>query len=206
MTKIITLIVLFVTSNLMAQTNFEKDMQDALHLWKLGSSKEAIVKFKKIASIEKQNFLPNYYVALINTLAAFSSKDMNEMKLLIEKAQTAQDELNSVLPDDPEVLVLQAMIHTVSIIYDPMTNGQKLSAVVMNIYKIAEGIAPNNPRVVLNKAQFEIGMAQYFGQDIKPLCLKINKSIELFANFKPETPLHPNWGLERAEEAIESCN
>ena len=28
--------------------------------------------------------------------------------------------------DNPEVLVLQAMIHTAWIVYDPMTNGQKI--------------------------------------------------------------------------------
>lgn len=205
MTKIITIIVFFVASVVSAQSNFEKSMQDALTTWENGNSREALVKFEKIASVEKENILPNYYISLINTLEAFKSKDRNEMKLLIEKAQIAQDKINNLLPDDPEVLVLQAMIHTTWIIYDPMANGRQLSTVVLNIYKMAEGIAPNNPRVVLNKAKFEIGMAQYFGQDIKPFCGQITKSIELFANFKPESAFHPNWGLDRAEEALLNC-
>ena len=33
----------------------------------------------------------------------------------------------------------------------------------------------------------------------------IEKSIELFANFKPETPFSPNWGKDRAESTLESC-
>jgi hypothetical protein len=205
MTKIITLIVFFVASVVSAQSNFEESMQDALTTWKNGNSKEALTKFDQIASVEKENFLPNYYISLINTLEAFETKDRNEMKLLIEKAQIAQDKINNLLPDDPEVLVLQAMIHTLWIVYDPMANGRQLSSVVLNIYKMAEGISPNNPRVVLNKAKFEMGMAQYFGQDTKPFCEQITKSIQLFANFKPQTNLYPDWGLDRAEEALQNC-
>lgn len=205
MTKIITLIVFFVASVVSAQSDFEEGMQDALTAWKNGNSKEALTKFDQIASVEKENFLPNYYISLINTLEAFETKDRNEMKLLIEKAQIAQDKINNLLPDDPEVLVLQAMIHTLWIVYDPMANGRQLSSVVLNIYKMAEGISPNNPRVVLNKAKFEMGMAQYFGQDTKPFCEQITKSIQLFANFKPKTNLYPNWGLDRAEEALQNC-
>ena len=205
MTKIITFLVFFVASVVFAQGSFEKEMEDVLTTWKSGNPKEAVVKLERIASVEQENILPNYYISLINTLAAFETKDRNEMKLLIEKAQLAQDKINNLLPDDPEVLVLQAMIHTAWIVYDPMANGREFSSVVLNIYKMAEGIAPNNPRVVSQKAQFEIGMAQYFGSDTKPMCEQIAKSIELFANFKPETPFHPTWGLDRAEMALQNC-
>ena len=66
-------------------------------------------------------------------------------------------------------------------------------------------IAPENPRVVFQKASFEIGLAQYFGQDTKPMCAQIEKSIELFATFKPESALHPSWGLDRAQEEVKAC-
>lgn len=205
MTKIITFITLLVVSTLFSQTNYEKGMQEALQTWEQGNSNEAIAKFERIASVEKENILPNYYIALINTIQAFGSKDKKEMKLLIEKAQKAQDLMNELLPNDAEVLVMQAMIHTASIVYDPMTNGQRLSGDVMGIYSKAAKIAPENPRVVLNKAEFEMGTAQYFGGDTKPMCAQIAKSIELFANFKPESPFHPSWGLDRAQEALQNC-
>ncbi len=66
-------------------------------------------------------------------------------------------------------------------------------------------IAPENPRVVFQKASFEIGMAKYFGQDVKPMCAQIKKSIELFATFKPETALHPSWGLDSAQAELKNC-
>ena len=196
---------MFVASIVSAQTQFDQGMKKALQTWKNGNSTEALVQFEKIASVEKTNWLPNYYIALINTTQAFGEQDKTKMLSLIESAQKAQDFCNDLAMDNPEVLVMQAMIHTASIVYDPMTNGQKLSGDVMYILNKAYKIAPENPRVVFQKASFEIGMAQYFGQDTKPMCAQIEKSIELFATFKPETAFHPSWGLDKAQEAVKAC-
>jgi hypothetical protein len=97
------------------------------------------------------------------------------------------------------------MIHTAWIAFGPMTYGQKLSGTVMGLYAKAQAIAPENPRVVLEKAEFEIGAAQFLGKDTKPMCAQIEKNIGLFATFKPETTLSPKWGLDRAENALKNC-
>lgn len=205
MTKIITFIALFIASIATAQSPYEKGMGNALKLWSEGKNTEAIAQFERIALVEKSNWLPNYYIATINTFQAFQEKDKTKVVALLDAAQKAQDIVNSLTPDNPEAIVMQALIHTAWIVYDPMTNGQKLYGDVLFLYEKAEKIAPNNPRVVFNKASFEKGGAQYFGQDIKPMCEKIKSSIELFANFKPETPFHPTWGIERAKQEAENC-
>ena len=205
MTKLITIIAMFVASIVSAQTQFDQGMQKALQTWKDGNSKEALVQFEKIASVEKTNWLPNYYIAFINTTQAFGEKDKAKKVTLLNAAQKAQDVCNELAQDNPEVLVLQAMIHTAWIVYDPMTNGQKLSGDVMYILNKAYKIAPENPRVVFQKASFEKGMAQYFGQDTQSMCAQIEKAIELFATFKPESAFHPSWGLDKAQEAVKTC-
>ncbi len=205
MTKIITIIALFVASLVSAQGQFEQGMGKALQTWKEGKPAEAVAQLERIASVEKTNWLPSYYIALIYTTQAFGEKDKTKMLSLINSAQKAQDVCNELATDNPEVLVMQAMIHTASIVYDPMTNGQKLSGDVMYILNKAYKIAPENPRVVFQKASFEIGMAQYFGQDTKPMCAQIEKAIELFATFKPESALHPSWGLDRAKAELNKC-
>ena len=205
MTKLITIIAMFVASIVSAQTQFDQGMKKALQTWKDGNSKEALVQLEQIAKTEKTNWLPNYYIAFINTTQAFGEKDKAKKVTLLNAAQKAQDVCNELAMDNPEVLVLQAMIHTAWIVYDPMTNGQKLSGDVLYILNKAYKIAPENPRVVFQKASFEIGMAQYFGQDTKPMCAQIEKSIELFATFKPESAFHPSWGLDKAQEAVKTC-
>ena len=205
MTKLITIIAMFVASVVSAQTQFDQGMQKALQTWKDGNSKEALVQFEKIASVEKTNWLPNYYIAFINTTQAFGEKDKTKIESLLNAAQKAQDVCNELAQENPEVLVLQAMIHTAWIVYDPMTNGQRLSDDAMYILNKAYKLAPENPRVVFQKASFEKGMAEYFGQDTKPMCVQIEKSIELFATFKPESAFHPSWGLDKAQEAVKAC-
>lgn len=205
MTKIIFTIVLFVTTQIFSQGQFEQGMGKAFALWGEGKNMEASAMFERIASAEKQSWLPNYYVALINTTAAFQTKDKTQMNALLSKAQEALDVELDKDSENAELWVIQAMIHTAWIAFDPMTNGMKLSGKVMEIYGKAEKLAPNNPRVVLSKAEFEMGSARYFGSDIKPICAQIEKSIELFATFKPQSSLHPNWGLDRAQEIIKSC-
>ena len=205
MTKIITIIALFVASLVTAQAQFEQGIGKALQTWKEGKPSEAVAQLERIASVEKTNWLPNYYIAFIYTTQAFGEKDKTKMESLLKSAQKAQDVCNELAMDNPEVLVLQAMIHTSWIVYYPMTYGQRLSGDVMYILNKAYKIAPENPRVVFQKASFEIGMAQYFGQDTKPMCAQIEKAIELFATFKPETALHPSWGLDRAQAELKKC-
>lgn len=205
MTKIITTIAFFICSLVAGQSQYEKGMSQALQLWGEGKSTEASALFERIASAEKDNWLPNYYVALVNTTEAFKTKDKEKISALLTKAQSSLDIEVAKYPNNVELMVVQAMIHTAWIVYDPMTNGMRLSSTVVGIYTKASFLAPENPRVVSGKAEFEIGGAKYFGTDIKPLCAQIEKSIELFAKFKPETPFSPTWGLERAQETLKGC-
>ena len=160
---------------------------------------------ERIEAAENENWMPNYYVALVNTTEAFKTKDSEQVNALLTKAQSSLDKEMDKDPNNVELLVMQAMIHTAWIAFDPMTNGQKFSGKVMQLYAQAQAISPKNPRVMLSKARFEMGSARFFGTDIQPICGQIENSIALFDNFKPETPLHPNWGKEQAEELLKSC-
>jgi len=205
MKKIITTIALFVSVFISAQSQFEQGMGKAFQLWGEGKNTEASAMFERIAAAEKNSWLPNYYVALVNTTTAFGTKDAAQISLLLDKAQNALDVELIKTPNNAELLVIQAMIHTAWISVDPMTNGQKLSGKVMELYGKAQAIAPENPRVIFGKAEFEIGAAKFWGTDTKPMCAQIEKAIGLFATFKPETPFSPKWGLERAQEVLKTC-
>lgn len=205
MKTIITFITFLVVSLATAQGQFEQGMGKAFGLWGEGKSVEASALFERIASAEKNNWLPNYYVALVNTTDAFDPKNKANVPALLDKAQKALDEAAGISFDNPEIMVLQAMIYTAWLVQDPMTNGMKYSALAIKEYEKALAIAPNNPRAVFGKAEFEIGGAKYWGTDTKPMCEQIAKSIELFANFKPESEFHPKWGLERAQETLKTC-
>jgi len=205
MIKIITTIALFLVVLVSAQGQYEQGMAKAFQLWGEGKSTEASAMFERIAAAEKNSWLPNYYVAFVNTTTAFNTKDAAQMSLLLTKAQNAIDIEMLKNPNNAELLVVQAMIHTAYIASDPMTNGAKLSPIVMQLYSKAQAIAPENPRAIFGKAEFEIGSAQFWGTDTKPMCAQIEKAIGLFATFKPENPFSPKWGLERAQAELKKC-
>ncbi len=205
MTRLITSIALFICSLLSAQTQYEQGMGKALGLWGEGKIPESTALFERIASVEKNNWLPNYYIALMNSTAAIGMQDKEKMTAMATKAQTALDVELLKTPDNPELLIIQALIHTVYLVSDPVTNGQKLSPKIMELYEKALKIAPENPRAILSKAEFEIGSAAFWGTNTKPMCDEIRRSIPLFENEKPATPFSPKWGKERVDVLLKSC-
>ncbi|NUY81152.1 hypothetical protein HUK80_09625 [Flavobacterium sp. MAH-1] len=203
--KTITTIALFICTLTFGQSKYEQGMTKAFELWGQGKDTEASAMFERIAAAEQNQWLPNYYVAFVNTISSFSTKDRATVSALLDKAQKALDVEMIKNPENSEILVMQAMIYTGWVAFDPMTNGMKYSGQVMELYDKAQKLDPNNPRAVFGKAEYEMGGAKYFGTDTAPICAEIKRSLELFAKFKPETPFHPKWGQDRAEAAAKEC-
>jgi len=204
MQKLAIILALFITHLLSAQTNYEKGMQKAFELWGTNPT-EASNLFERIAKAESDNWLPSYYAAQVIILNSFGETDKAKLTGQLSKAQDLVNDATAISKNNPEILVLQALLHTAWVAFDGATYGMTLSGKVVALYQQAEQIAPNNPRVVLNKAEWAMGGARFFGQDTTPFCKDVEHALELFANFKPESQFHPNWGKERAEQVLAQC-
>lgn len=205
MQKLIIIAVLLVTGLSTSQSNYEKGMQKAFQLWQDNKTDEAENMFERISNAELDQWLPHYYIAQINSLKSWNTKDENILKAQLDKAQEHINSAMAISRDNAEIIVLQAHIYTNWVAFDGMTYGMKYSGKITELYNKAYQLAPENPRVAFSKADWAMGSARYFGQDTKPFCADIEKSIELFATFKAESELHPNWGEERADEVLKSC-
>ena len=204
MQKLALLIALIISGLITAQSNYEKGMNKAFELWGTNPV-EASNLFERIAAAEKDNWLPPYYAAQVLIIQGFEIKDKDKLDSQLKKAQGLINDATAISKDNPEIIILQALLHTVWVAYDGATYGMTLAPKVAALYEQAAKIDPNNPRVILNKAEWNMGSAQFFGQDTAPFCKDIERALELFANFKPETPFHPNWGKDRAEKTLKSC-
>ena len=205
MKKIIIIVTVLVSGFVNAQTNYEKGMQKAFDLWTQNKPTEAANMFERIAKAEPDNWLPPYYAAQINILYSFGEQDKEKLTAQLKKAQDLINDATAISKENPEIMVLQALLHTAWVAFDGATYGMTLSGKVVELYTKANIIAPKNPRVVYCKAEWDIGGAKYFGQDTKPFCKDLEHAIELFANFKPETAFHPNWGADRVKMLLTSC-
>ncbi|WP_297702757.1 hypothetical protein [uncultured Eudoraea sp.] len=199
------LISFFIGLSVFGQDKYTKGMQQAFALWGEEKTTEASNLFERIAIAELDNWLPYYYVAQLNTLRSFGETDKEKISQQLEKAQESIDLAKTISPENPEILIQQALIHTAWIAFDGATYGMTLSAKNTAIYIKALALAPDNPRVVLSKAEWDMGSAKYFGKDTTPYCKDVARSLELFTNFKPEGPFYPNWGKERAVMILNKC-
>lgn len=206
MKNLIAITLLLIGTMTFAQDQYTKGMQKAFELWGEGKTADASNLFERIASAEPDNWLPFYYTAQVNTVASFGEKDEAKLTQQLEKAQEYTDLAKAISPDNSEIMVQQAMVHTAWVAFDGAAYGMTLAPKVTSIYAKAAELAPDNPRVIFSKAEWDMGSAQYFGGDIAPYCKDVERSIELFDNFKPESDFHPNWGKERAVATLDRCN
>jgi len=205
--KKITLLILLITSQILmcsAQSKYEKGMSEALQLWGDQKPMEAIALFERIASVEKENWLPKYYMGLIYTTKVLNGKDKKGADILLAKAQKQVDLAMKCSANNSEIYCLQGLINTAWITLDPMNNGQKLSAATIGNYKKAIALNENNPRALYLLAEFQINMARMFSQDTKSYYEMIKSSLKKFDNFKAPSAFYPNWGRNRAEQLLKS--
>jgi tetratricopeptide (TPR) repeat protein len=205
MKNIILAFSLFSFTLVSAQDQYTKGMSKALSLWGEGKIVEAVNLFERIALAEEDNWIPYYYAAQVNTVASFGEKDEQKLTQQLEKAKEFVDIAQRISPNNPELLVQEAMINTAWMSYDGATYGPTLSGKNMQIYSQALQLAPENPRVVYSKANWDMGSARYFGKDTAPYCKDVERALELFATFENDTPFYPSWGEDDAKKVLEQC-
>ena len=190
-----------------AQNSYEKGMTKAFELWENEKTEEAVNLFERISNAEPEKWIPHYYIAQMNILKSWRTKDESALK---NQLDIAQEHLNAASrmqqKDNPELMVLQAQLYTVWIAFDGMTYGMKYSAKVTELYNKAKLLDPQNPRVLLSKAEWEMGSAKYFGKDPTPYCEDVKKAIGLFDTYVVKGEFYPDWGREHAKNVLNNCS
>lgn len=205
MKKVFLFIGLFFALNATSQSNYEKGMQQAFALWDEGKNTEALQLFERIAAAEKENWLPPFYAAYIEVLGSFNIKDETILNAKLTKAQKLLDEATSISENNPEIIIIQALLNTAYIAFDGQRYGMTMSGKNSQLYAKALQIAPKNPRVILGNAEWNMGTAKFFGQSTKPFCEEIKRAIEIEKEEKNGIPFYPRFQLKRAEDVLKKC-
>jgi hypothetical protein len=204
MKKLALLIIVLISTNIVAQSKYEKGMTKAFELWGQQKTTEACQLFERITKAEPEQWLPPYYVATLEILGSFGIKDEAVLNSKLKKAQEFLDLAKSLSPNNPEIIINQALLNTAYIAFDGQKYGMTLSGKNAALYSEALKIAPQNPRVVLGKAEWDMGSARFFNQSIEPYCKDVEKSIDLFN--KEELPqFYPKYGKDRAKQILKQC-
>lgn len=208
MQRLITLLFFLIMGTGVAQSKYEQGMAKAFEFWENQKLDEASNLFERIATAEKEQWLPDYYVAQLYVLKCWNSwEDRNEvtLKANLDKAQEFINNIKTKAPNEPYAKLIQAQLYTVWVAHDGMKYGMKYSGIVGQIYNELQKQQPENPIFILNKAEWDVGAAGFFGTPIDQQCKAIERAIELFPTFSPETKFHPSFQINRAKEVAKQC-
>lgn len=205
MKKVLFIIAILVATGISAQTKYQKGMQKAFSHWEKGEITKATQLFERISKAEPKKWLPAFYAAQVEILSAFGMKDEGKLTSKLNKAQGFLDVAKSNSENNPEIIITQALLNTAYIAFDGQKYGMTLSGKNTQLYGKALTIAPNNPRVILGNAEWNMGAARFFGKSTKPFCDQIKKAIELGKKEKIEQEFYPRFQIKRAEQVLKQC-
>ena len=205
MKKLILIIAIFIATGISAQTKYQKGMQKAFELWEKGNTTAASQLFERISKAAPTKWMPAYYAATVEILSSFGLKDETVLKAKLTKAKEFLDIAKSNSENNPEIIITQALLNLGYIAFDGQKYGMTLSGETSKLYTKALQIAPNNPRVILGNAEWNMGAARFFGKSTKPYCTEIKRAIEIGKEEKIETEFYPKFMLKRAENLLKQC-
>jgi hypothetical protein len=163
-------------------------------------------KFEMIANAEKGEWLPLYYQAECFILMSFvEQSDAEKKDSYLDVAEKSIVKLVEMAPGEAEVFVLQAFYFTGRLVVNPMERGQKFGQLSGQATGKALAIDPNNPRAKMMQLQMNIGSAPFMGLDPKSFCPDAKELLAKWDEFKPKSPIHPNWGKDQVEGIVKGC-
>ena len=165
-----------------------------------GTARELANNFERIGDAEKTQWLPYYYAAYCQVMAAYTEKDKSKVDPIADKAEELITKAEAIAgKENSETAVIKSMIASSHMMVDPQGRYMKYGAASGANIEKAKALDPTNPRPVYLEAQTAFYTPESFGGGkavAKPL---FEKAIAMFDTFKPESELHPAWGKYLAQ-------
>lgn len=161
--------------------------------------------FQRIADAEKTQWLPYYYVALSNVMAGYFQGSANQAPNaavtdpLADKAEEAINKAEALSKDNSEIFVVKKMIATLRMMADPQNRWQTYGPQAAEALQRAKTLNPENPRVYLLEGQDKFYTPEQFGGSKTEAKKLFEESTKKFGSFKPESAIHPQWGLSQVK-------
>lgn len=158
--------------------------------------------FERIASAEKDKWLPYYYSSFSCVLASYIDSSKTTKDIYLDKADKFLNKADSLKPENSEIYTLKGMIAQARMQVDPMSRWQKYGNEANNNFTKAMTIDTLNPR-----PEYLIGVGLFYTPKqfgggptaAKPI---LEKSLMKYEQFVPENDLMPHWGKEQVQEYL----
>lgn len=211
--KKLTLLITLVFFGLVANAQkpaYEKAMTDLVSQISgndpMGMLQPLANKMQRIASAEKEEWLPNYWVAYCYINDSFKKQDAGERDQLLDVAEEALENAEKLGGENnSEIEVLKANFASARLAVDGVNRWQEYGPKFEKALSNAKKFNPENPRISYLRGTNAFYTPEGFGGGkhiAKPL---FETAIEKFNNFEPETPYSPNWGKMESMYFLSQC-
>ena len=212
MKKILSLLVvsLLVTATFAQSEKYTKAMEALVPAVDTIRSHDALItlsnSFERIAIAEKTQWLPFYYAALTTINAAYTfSMDggfgdkSGDIDPLADKAEEYLNKAEALSKDNSEIWVVKKMLASVRMMGNPMARFQQYGPIATAALETAKKLNADNPRVYLLEGQDLFFTPEQYGGDKQEAKKRFEETISKFGKYKPESGIHPYWGLGQAK-------
>jgi hypothetical protein len=156
--------------------------------------------FQRIADAEKTQWLPYYYAAYATVSSGFVTSmgqpgAASTTDPLADKAEALLNKADELNKNNSEIYVVKKMIATLRLTADPMNRYMTLGPLSAQALETAKKLDPSNPRTFLLEGQDKLYTPEQFGGSKTEAKALFEEGIKKFETFKPQSSIHPNWGL-----------
>ena len=151
-------------------------------------------KMERVASAEKTEWLPNYWVAYCYLMDSYAETDGGKKDLLLDKADQFLSIADKINEKEEELEILRANLASARMSVSPQDRWQKYGQLSAKALGQAKSMNAENPRIALLEAQGIFYMPEAFGGGKEKAKSVFDKAISQFSTFKAKSNLYPNWG------------
>jgi hypothetical protein len=163
-------------------------------------------RFRVIANVEKEEWLPLYYEAHCYILISFMGNlSAEEKDSYLDKASSLIESMTELAPNEAEVEVMKAFYYTGSLVVNPPQRAMATTPLIHAAIAKALALEPSNPRAIFLRISNEMGTASYFGEDTAPFCAQATELLQNWDSYTLKSPIHPSWGKGEVEGIVSSC-
>lgn len=167
--------------------------------------------FQRIADAEQNQWLPYYYAALSQVMNGLMLGEIegggnaDKTDPIADKAEELINKAEALNKDNSEIYIVKKLIATLRMMADPMTRWQTYGPISAEALATAKTLNPENPRVYLLEGQDKFYTPEQFGGSKTQAKALFEESMKKYETYKPESAIHPQWGLAQVKYFHAQC-
>ena len=162
--------------------------------------------FERIATAEKNQWLPYYYSALCQVNYTYMEQDKSKIDAIADKATMLINKADSLQPKNSEISCIKSMIASAHMMVNPMQRYMEYWPEAASHLESAMQEDPANPRPEYLRGQGLKYTPEQFGGGCATAKPVLQASLDKYNKFILATEIHPNWGKQRVELMISECS